>query len=161
MQWWIQNFPGMGAPTPKVGVKSYYLVNFFPENCMKTKEIGPQGRISGTPFGSLIILPPATKLRQGNVFTPACHSVHRGGHVWLGVHTWWGVCVAGRGVCMAGGMHGRGACMAGGVHGSRVCMVGVCISAGMCGGQAWQGAWVAGETPTATGSTHPTGMHSC
>ena len=25
------------------------------------------------------ILPPATKLRQGNVFTPVCHSVHRGG----------------------------------------------------------------------------------
>ena len=24
-------------------------------------------------------LPPATKLRQGNVFTPGCHSVHRGG----------------------------------------------------------------------------------
>ena len=25
------------------------------------------------------ILPPATKLQQGNVFTPVCHSVHRGG----------------------------------------------------------------------------------
>ena len=24
-------------------------------------------------------LPPATKLRQGNFFTPGCHSVHRGG----------------------------------------------------------------------------------
>ena len=24
-------------------------------------------------------LPPATKLQQGNVFTPVCHSVHRGG----------------------------------------------------------------------------------
>ena len=24
-------------------------------------------------------LPPAKKLRQGNVFTPVCHSVHRGG----------------------------------------------------------------------------------
>ena len=24
-------------------------------------------------------LPPATKLRQGNVFTPVCHSVHWGG----------------------------------------------------------------------------------
>ena len=25
------------------------------------------------------LLPPATKLWQGNVFTPVCHSVHRGG----------------------------------------------------------------------------------
>ena len=31
------------------------------------------------------------------------------GHVWQG-----GMCVAGEGACMAGGMHGRGACMAGG-----------------------------------------------
>ena len=28
---------------------------------------------------SFSCLPPATKLRQGNVFTPVCHSVHRGG----------------------------------------------------------------------------------
>ena len=27
------------------------------------------------------LLPPATKLRQGNVFTPVCHSVHMGGGV--------------------------------------------------------------------------------
>ena len=27
----------------------------------------------------VLFLPPATKLRQGNVFTPVCHSVHRGG----------------------------------------------------------------------------------
>ena len=26
-----------------------------------------------------VLLPPATKLRQGNVFTPVCHSVHGGG----------------------------------------------------------------------------------
>ena len=55
IQWRIQDFPGVGAPTSKVGVKSYYLVNFFPENCMKIKEIGPRGRVSGTPspsFGS-------------------------------------------------------------------------------------------------------------
>ena len=34
----------------------------------------------------LTLLPPATKLRQGNVFTPVCHSVHRVGvsatHPW-------------------------------------------------------------------------------
>ena len=45
-------------------------------------------------------------LRQGNVFTPVCHSVHVGG----------------------GGVHGRGACMTGAMHGSGVCMAG-----GMCG----------------------------
>ena len=27
----------------------------------------------------VIYLPPATKLQQGNVFTPVCHSVHKGG----------------------------------------------------------------------------------
>ena len=59
-----------------------------------------------------------------------------------------GECMAwGRGECMArghvwwgdmcgGGMHGRGACMA-----REACM--------------------AGETATAAGGTHPTGMHSC
>ena len=33
----------------------------------------------------------------------------------------------------------------------------------MTGGHAWQGGWacVAGETATAAGGTHPTGMHSC
>ena len=41
----------MGAPTPKVDVKSYYLVNFFLKNCMKLKELGPQrGRIPGAPL---------------------------------------------------------------------------------------------------------------
>ena len=27
----------------------------------------------------ITLLPPATKLRQGNIFTPVCHSVHREG----------------------------------------------------------------------------------
>ena len=53
-------------------------------------------------------------------------------------HVWWGVSMAGGGMCdkehawmgacMAGGMHGRGAGVAGGMHGREVCMVG-----GMCG----------------------------
>ena len=30
-QWWIQDFPEVGAPTPKVGVKIYYLANFPPK----------------------------------------------------------------------------------------------------------------------------------
>ena len=44
------------------------------------------------------------------------------------------------GVCGGGDMHGQGACMVGG---------------------AWPEACVAGEMATATGGTHPTGMHSC
>ena len=39
---------------------------------------------------------------------------------------------------------------------------GVCMAGGMCcGGHAWQGVCVAGETTTAADGTHPTGMHSC
>ena len=59
---------------------------------------------------------PQTKLREGNVFTPGCHSVHRGG-------------VRGGRACVAGGMCGRG----GGVHGNggmhgRGCVEGPCIA---------------------------------
>ena len=55
---------------------------------------------------SPLFLPPATKLWQGNIFTPVCHSVHRGGaYVAGGVHgrghPW-------QGACVAGGVHGRG-----------------------------------------------------
>ena len=30
------------------------------------------------PVPTILFLPRATKLRQGNVFTPVCYSVHRG-----------------------------------------------------------------------------------
>ena len=91
---------------------------------------------------SSTLLPPATKLGQGNIFRSVCpHSVHRGGmhgcsggHVWLlGGHAWllWGACMVARGACMVawghawllpggvcgcswGGMHG---CSQGGMHG--------------------------------------------
>ena len=60
------------------------------------------------------------------------------------------------GVCMVGGMDGKWVCMAGGVwHGDmhgRGCVA---------WGHAWQGACMAGESATAAGGTHPTGMHSC
>ena len=73
-----------------------------------------------------------------------------GGHAWQGgVHG--RACVAG-GHVWQGGMHGKGVCMAGGNVWWGVCVAeGVCI-AGQC---------VAGETATAAGGTHPTGMHSC
>ena len=41
-QWRIQDFPGAGAPTPKMGVLTY-LFAFLAENCMKMKEFGPRG----------------------------------------------------------------------------------------------------------------------
>ena len=108
----------------------------------------------------IILLPPATRLGQGYIFTGVCDSV-RGG-------------VRGQGAYVVGGMHGQGACMAwGGMHGQ----------GGLCGGgHVWQGGgacvaggvcvWHApGHTPladtTATaysqwaGGMHPTGMHSC
>ena len=83
-------------------------------------------------------------LGQGNIFTPVCHSVHRGGgHVWFGGHAWLqgGVCmVAGGHAWLPGGMHGfqevhgcGGACtVAGGMHGCGGCVVvgGVCIGYG-------------------------------
>ena len=50
-------------------------------------------------------------------------------------------------------MHGEG-----NMHGRKVCMAkGTCVA----GGHAWQGAYMAGETATAAGGTHTTGMHSC
>ena len=113
-------------------------------------------------------------LGQGNIFTPVCHSVHRGGDAWLlqrghawlllGGHVWllggraWllpgGACVvAPRGACMVAP---GGACVVapGGMYGwSRgACMV----AGGACMGYddtQRYGQWA--------GGTHPTGMHSC
>ena len=106
-------------------------------------------------------LPPATKLRQGNIFTRVCQEFcpQGGGACVVGGvgmcgrgYVWQGACVAGVYVaggcawCMVGGMHGRGVCMAGGhawqggvwqggMHGR-----GACMAEGMCGkGCAWQG----------------------
>ena len=105
------------------------------------------------------------------IFSEACvkNSVH-GGHVWQGAcMAGGGMC--GRGTCMAG------ACMAGGAHDRGHAWQGAC----MARGHVWQGVWVVGgmcgrggvhathapsQTPRdmvsqCTGSTHPTGMHSC
>ena len=63
----------------------------------------------------VVLLPPATKLGQGYIFTGVCDSVHRGAACMAGGHACCEVCMAG------GGMHGRGhawlgACMVGGMH---------------------------------------------
>ena len=95
------------------------------------------------------ILPPATKLGQGYVFTRVCDSVHRGACVVArgGMCGCLGVCVVAGGAWLPGGVHGWG-----GVHGSQgVCMVAgegsvhgclrghVWLLRGMCGcgGHAW------------------------
>ena len=71
-------------------------------------------------------LPHATKLEQGNVFTPVCHSVHSGG-----VHAR-GTCMYVGGMCAWGaGMHGK---WGAGMHGKVGMVKGACMAKGdMCG----------------------------
>ena len=60
------------------------------------------------------LLPPANEVCQGYVSTGACLST--GGHVWLGVHAWWGG-MCGREACVAGGMCGRRCTWQASMHG--------------------------------------------
>ena len=86
------------------------------------------------------LLPPATKLGQGYVFTGVCDSVHRGACVVAGGHTWlqggvrgWGACVVAGGACMVAGgcvWLQRACVVVGGMRG----YLGVCMVAG---GHAW------------------------
>ena len=105
------------------------------------------------------------------MFSQACviRSVHRGGGImasrgcawsrgcpWQGggVHGRGWVCMAGRGVYMAGGHASQGACVAGGMHGKGgwgcawqgACMAkGACMAVGKPGrGHAWQGVCMVG-----------------
>ena len=82
------------------------------------------------------LLPPATKLGQGYVFTRVCDSVYRGG-AWSGG-------------CLVWGVPGPGGAWSRGVSGPR----GVPGPGGSPGGDS-------PGTATAAGGTHPTGMHSC
>ena len=91
------------------------------------------------------LLPPATKLGQGNIFRSVCQEfcpqsggymtggamcgkggMHVRGHVWQGGPVWWGACEA-RGVHSRGHVW-QGACIAeghawqGGMHGGGACM---------------------------------------
>ena len=82
------------------------------------------------------LLPPATKLGQGYIFTGVCDSVHRGLSAPGGVST------PGE-VSAPGGSAPGGSAGGGGVSAL---------------GGAW---WKPPRTATAAGGTHPTGMHSC
>ena len=90
---------------------------------------------------SIFLLPPATKLGQGNIFRSVCHEFCPRGEACMegamhgqgGMRGRGGVC--GRGMCMVGSMHGQGC----------VCGRGACVArghawlGGMCGrGHAWQ-----------------------
>ena len=48
MQWPIQDFPEVGAPTPrgKGGGRQHTILSKFPKKCMKLKEYGPRGGAS-------------------------------------------------------------------------------------------------------------------
>ena len=74
------------------------------------------------------LLPPATKLWQRNVFTPVCHSVHRGGLCPSMHHRSHdqGVPVQGRDLCPGGSLSGSGL---GGVS-----VQGVSVQGGLCPG---------------------------
>ena len=101
-------------------------------------------------YRALTLLPSATKLGQGYIFTGICDSVHGGMHGCRG-----GACMV-RGCMVVGGVHGsgghawlRGACMvAGGMHGCRgacVAVGGACMVAGGC-------AWLWGVCMVAGGA---------
>ena len=89
----------------------------------------------------LSFLPPATKLGQGNIFTPVCHSVHRGGMR--------GCSQGGMRGCSQGGWGGMCDCSRGGGEACVVARGGMCGCWGGCmvalGGPAWllQGVCVA------------------
>ena len=63
-----------------------------------------------------ILLPPAMKLEQGNIFRSVGQEFYPQwgrGQVWQGGHAWQGG-LAWQGVCMAGGGTWQGACVVGG-----------------------------------------------
>ena len=47
-QWRIQDFPHVGAPTPKVDVKSYYFAN-FPQKLHEIERIWTAASVPGAP----------------------------------------------------------------------------------------------------------------
>ena len=72
-----------------------------------------------------VILPPATKLGQGYIFTGICDSIHRGVCVVAG-----GVCMVARGACViTGGCVVAGGCawLLGGTCGCMVAGGGACV----------------------------------
>ena len=98
------------------------------------------------------LLPPATKLRQGNIFTPVCQSVHKGvsvpacptGHMTRG-SLFGGLCLGG-GLCPGVVSVQRGLCP-GGFLSKGLSVQGVSVQGGLCprGGLCPGGVSVQGE----------------
>ena len=120
-----------------------------------------------------LYLPPADEVLGKVIFSQASVILSTGRRAWQGGVRVGGVCVVGGcddghvrqrdmsgrggpvwwGVCMVGGMHGRGHAW----QGRAWWWGGACVVRGCV----WQGVCMVGETATAAGCTHPTGMHSC
>ena len=49
LQWRIQDYPEVGASTPKVDVLTYYFANLLPKTAWKWKNVDPE---RGRPLGS-------------------------------------------------------------------------------------------------------------
>ena len=99
-------------------------------------------------------LPPATKLRQGNIFISVCDSVHGGGGVSVqGVSVW--------GPLSRGSLSREGLCPGGLSVQGGLCL-GATVQWGLCLGVSVQGVSVRETTPVRlrVGGTHPSGMHS-
>ena len=97
-----------------------------------------------------VFLPPANEVCEGYVFTPVCHSVHRGECLGPGPGGRLGGLAGGGGVqahTQGGGVQAQGWCPGQGP--------GECIPACTEADTPLQ------QTATAAGGTHPTGMHSC
>ena len=56
------------------------------------------------PTTNRIYYHPQTKLREGNVFTPVCDSVHRGSSIQGGLCLGWSLSKGGEGLCPGGSL---------------------------------------------------------
>ena len=61
LQWWIQDFPEEGAPTPRGGANIRFC-HIFPKTAWNWKNLGPGGRIPCTPLRSATASPKKEKL---------------------------------------------------------------------------------------------------
>ena len=81
--------------------------------------------------------PPSTKLRQGNVFTPVCDSVHRGVSVQGDLFSKEGS--LSKGVSVQGALCPGGLCLGGGGLSRGVSVWGISVQGGLCQGGLCQG----------------------
>ena len=117
-------------------------------------------------FWFSVLLPPTMKLRQGNIFTPVCDSVHRGVSV-PGSLSQGGLC-PGPGGSLSGGLCPGGLCPGGSLSRGGLCPGGSMSRKSLSRGISVQGSLCPGESLSGrppmwlhVGGTYPTGMYSC